>query len=347
MVLLSENSDSIVSMVMPEYFEPKYLSKEQYTHLREQGYVTIQDVVPLELCREIAATIRSFVGADDERPLETWYSNTLDIYEARTPNGKKPHHGPAGMVQMYHHASLWKLRQLPNIHACFADAYGTEKLWVTTDRAHFKPPQNSKTPIWNDAGPVHGGLHWDTSVDDLPVPYAVQGVVYLEDTWNDMGPLRVVPGSHTRIADLRDAPNKYIDSAVSVDGTAGTLVLWLSGVLHGPGQNLGTKPRVSAYVAMLPVDATPFQPAGRTNTNAPLSLADSGTLSFDDPSKRATLTRLDQTARVMRWKFRLPLLDEDPHEADLEIQPPGEPIGTPPFPNLSALGRKLVGLDDW
>jgi hypothetical protein len=32
---------------------------------------------------------------------------------------------------------------------------------VTTDRAHFKPPQNASHPAWSDPGDVHVGLHWD------------------------------------------------------------------------------------------------------------------------------------------------------------------------------------------
>ena len=109
------------------------------------GYVAIPDAVPQSLVRAAARAIREYVGADD-RNRSTWYDNTLDIYADVDADGKKPHHGPAGMVQMFHHASLWAIRQWPAVHAAFADLFGTARLWVTTDRAHFKPPEDARFP---------------------------------------------------------------------------------------------------------------------------------------------------------------------------------------------------------
>ena len=128
------------------------------------------------------------------------------------------------------------------------------------------------------------------------------------------------------------------------EGDAGSLVLWHSATLHGPGRNVGAKPRVSAYVAMLPVDAAPYLGPRRPPRRA-LNLADAGTLAYDDD---ATVTRMPQSKRVDRWRHRRPLLDEDPGEADLDRAPPGElETDGAPFPGLTPLGRKLVGLDDW
>ena len=119
------------------------------------------------------------------------------------------------VVQLYHHATLWALRQHPAIHACFADVYGTERLYVTCDRAHFKPPQSAAHPAWSDAGPVHSGLHWDVDSKNTPVPFSVQGVVYLEDTMADTGALRVVPSCRGRLATVDDS------EAVAVEGLLG------------------------------------------------------------------------------------------------------------------------------
>lgn len=65
------------------------------------------------------------------------------------------------MVQLFHHASLWALRQSKVVHGAFADLYGTPRLFVTADRAHFKPPQRHDFPAWSNPGDVHVGLHWD------------------------------------------------------------------------------------------------------------------------------------------------------------------------------------------
>ena len=59
---------------------------------------------------------------------------------------------------------------------------------------------DARFPAWSDPGPVHKGLHWDveTAPRAWPVPFAVQGVVYLEETTAEQGALRVVPGFHRR-----------------------------------------------------------------------------------------------------------------------------------------------------
>ena len=75
----------------------------------------------------------------------------------------------------------------------------------------------------------------------------------------------------------------------------------------------------------------------------PRPQADSGTLAYDADPRRSRLTR---DARVARWRERRPLLDEDPREGELD-RPPLEGLDAAPFADLTPLGRRLVGLDDW
>ncbi|KAJ8604785.1 hypothetical protein CTAYLR_001046 [Chrysophaeum taylorii] len=344
------DEDNVVVVMPPQRkWGLRQLTAEEYEFWEEHGYVAVARCVPPEVCAAAASAIREFVGASSDRDI-SWYQNELDIYEDWI-GGKRPKHGPCGMVQMFHHASLWEIRQHPSVHGAFADVYGTPELWVTTDRAHFKPPEDPRFPKWANAGPVHTGLHWDVAVEEkaLPVPFAAQGVLYLEKTNADQGALRVVPGSRHRLRELRDRRERLGSLAfdsVAVEGDAGTLVLWHSATLHGPGRNVGSAPRVSAYVAMLPVDATAFN--GGRRADYPLSLADAGTLRYDDDGDAArTLRRVDCEGRVRRWRRRLPHLEEDPREQEVERYPPGEPAGAPPFGGLTPLGRKLVGLDPW
>ena len=311
--------------------QPVELTVEEHNFWLENGYVAVANAVPLALCKEIAARVRWFIGATAEK--ESWYANKKDIYDDDI-HGKKPHHGPCGMVQLFHDASLWKMREWPRLHGIFADLYGTEQLWVTMDRAHFKPPENPKYPEWSDPGPVHGGLHWDTYAVDGVIPFAVQGVLYLEDTAPHQGALRVVPKSVHRPS----------NDAVPVPGSAGTLVVWHSATLHGPGRNTHTLPRISAYITMLPVDAAPFQPPN-VAPDAPLNLADAGTLDYDDATLRPHLQRMSQHERMERWRHRRPLLREDPIESDLTGYP--YDFFNDSLYELTPLGRKLVGLDDW
>ncbi|CAE7777190.1 tars3 [Symbiodinium sp. CCMP2592] len=313
-----------LAVIFPKRTWPlRYLTEEQYESWAARGVLVVPGAVDTAKAKRAADAIYEFVGAKREDP-DSWYKNKLDIYTDTLPDGKRPHHGPCGMVQMYHHSTLWDLRQDPSIHAIFSDIYGTEQLFVTTDRAHFKAPESEQFPEWSDPGEVHKGLHWDieTGEGHWPVPFAVQGIVYLEDTTAELGALRVVPGFHRRLGTWspsfgprsgRSCPECLQKEAEPVEGTAGSLVLWLSVLPHGPSRNRGRVPRVSAYVAMLPVDAAPFLGEGRS-PERPLSMSDAGTLAYDDVSKVSVLSRLNASERRRRWEERLPLLEEDPKE---------------------------------
>ena len=66
---------------------------------------------------------------------ESWYR-----YK---PYTREDHCSPisqAGMVEMYQHQTLWDNRQYPRVHQAFSEILGTEKLWVSLDRANMKPP---------------------------------------------------------------------------------------------------------------------------------------------------------------------------------------------------------------
>src|SRR5207244_11993929 len=74
----------------------------------------------------------------------------------------------------------------------FADLWGTEKLWVSMDRANLKPPVRPDKPQWDNKGFVH----WDVDTGLKPIPFWAQGVLYLEDTAEDQGGFHCVPGFH-------------------------------------------------------------------------------------------------------------------------------------------------------
>ena len=154
------------------------LTPAQWDSWEHDGFLIVPGVINASAVAAAASAIRTFVGANDSE-LASWYANTLDIYEDRTPSGARPHHGPCGMVNLCHHRAIWALRQEPMLHGVFADLYGTRRLYVTVDRQHFKPPQNPAHPAWSDAGAVHKGLHWDVDTRRAawPVPYVIQGTL--------------------------------------------------------------------------------------------------------------------------------------------------------------------------
>src|SRR5579862_8099183 len=97
------------------------LSREDHAFFAENGYLRVRDVVPRENCEAVIDTLWEFVGLDRNSP-EDWY---------------RPPAKPGGMVEIYQHQALWDNRQHPRLHQAFSELLGTEKLWVSIDRANL------------------------------------------------------------------------------------------------------------------------------------------------------------------------------------------------------------------
>jgi ectoine hydroxylase-related dioxygenase (phytanoyl-CoA dioxygenase family) len=119
---------------------------------------------------------------------------------------------------------------------------------MNVDQAGFNPPER---PGWKFPGPH---LHWDVSLAQ-PVPFGVQGILYLTDTPADQGAFTCVPGFHLRIehwllglehgTDPRSVDHS--SEAVPVSGDAGDLVIWHQALPHGSSPNRGTLPHRAVY----------------------------------------------------------------------------------------------------
>ena len=118
--------------------------------------------------------IWAFLQVDRDDP-ETWYEAPVSR---------------AGMLEMFHHQSLWDNRQHPRIFQAFADVWQQEELWVSMDRANMNPP--ARTPDWD----YNGMFHWDIDTTMRPLPRMVQGVLYLTDTTAEQGGFQCAPGFH-------------------------------------------------------------------------------------------------------------------------------------------------------
>jgi ectoine hydroxylase-related dioxygenase (phytanoyl-CoA dioxygenase family) len=228
-------------------------------------------------------------------------------------------HRTNGMVEIYHDQALWDNRQHSNMHQVFSEIYGTEKLLVSEDRAGFKPPQHPAHPEYADKGFVH----WDTDTRVWPQHFQVQAVLSLADTTPDMGGFQCVPGFHkdldkwiaTQPADrspyMPDLAALPVGMAVTpIPMRAGDLVIWDTLLAHGNGHNVSNRPRLAQYITMFPAER---------------------------------FTADDIAARIDRFDRRVP-----PPNARAF---PGDPrqretlLGKPP--QLTALGRKLLGADAW
>lgn len=272
----------------------RVLSAEDRTFWEENGYVVIHNAVPQANLEAVVNDIWEFLCVDRNDP-EAWY---------QAPISK------AGMLEMYHTQSLWNNRQYPRVHQAFADIWNTEKLWVSFDRANMNPPAR---PNWD----YQGMVHWDVDTSQDPIPFFVQGVLYLEDTSADQGGFQCVAGFQRRFQEWvktqpadRDPWRPALDGleVKTIPGKAGDLLIWHNLLPHGNSRNRSNKPRLAQYITM-------------------------------SPAREA-----DEEARQKRiegWRER-----KSPGGRAF----PGDPRGFEqhrPVADLTPLGKKLLGLDRW
>lgn len=217
------------------------LTAEQIAVWRERGVLVVPGLFAEGDVAEAEDAVWKHLGMSSDDP-ETWYEQKSD-------------HGI--MVQLFHHPALEAIRRSPKLKQVYAQIWGTDDLLVSTDRVSFNPPER---PGHEFRGPR---LHWDVSLE-LPIPFNVQGLVYLTDTAADQGAFTCVPGFHTRIEtwlnglpEGADPRSQDIESlgATPIPGNAGDLVIWHQALPHGSSPNRATRPRIVEYVTMFPADA--------------------------------------------------------------------------------------------
>jgi hypothetical protein len=327
------------------------LNTEDRAFWDENGYVIIPDAVPPENIKAAKASVWDFLEMrSDER--ESWYPNP-------------PRRGI--MAEMYQHQALWDNRQYPRVHQAFAEILGCEQLWVSIDRVSLSPPERtpskdseklpsdsiSKPPIpmhWDYALQLHGDGKPTLTQGcfDTPIPFWVQGVLYLTDTAADGGAFACVPEFHRNIEGWLETLPADIDPRVQdkdgrlfqgydawletlpsnadslkqdligygakpVPAKAGDLIIWHNSLPHGAGYNTSEHPRVVQYMTMLPAQ---------------------------EKDETALKLRLKAWRNSMEdWLVEAPSVKEELRKEKERDR--GETA------KLSPLGRKLLGVDSW
>ena len=150
-------------------------------------------------------------------------------------------------------------------------------------------------------------------------------MLYLVDTKQGEGGFQCVPGLHRRATEvsagisdedlrhqqLHERFPEQIGPPIEVEAEAGDFIIWHSALPHGNSRNHSDKPRLAQYVRLFPTD----------------------------PANEQL-----REARIASWR-------ESAHPAFQNPRAfPGDPRGkeaqSPPA-QLTPLGRKLLGLDDW
>ena len=228
----------------------RVLTYDQWSFWKENGYVVIKNAVERKQAIETAKFLWEFEEKDPKNP-ETWYAPPRATMEMKELAG-------TGMVEVYNNQHLWNNRQKTRVYDAFVDIWGTEKLWVTIDRA------NLNFPI-RDGYEYKGFIHWD--YDPETKPQNVQGVLALSDqTDKNMGGFQCIPWLYRNYdkwkltqpedrnrfqPDIKDLENKLVKVAME----AGDLLIFNSTEPHGirPNHSDG-KVRIAQYISMMPAE---------------------------------------------------------------------------------------------
>ncbi|MGF1669613.1 MAG: phytanoyl-CoA dioxygenase family protein [Balneolaceae bacterium] len=281
----------------------RVLSEEEWTFWQENGYIIIPDAVPQKNVKAVVELLWEFEEIDPNDP-ETWYRPPRREIKMKELTN-------SGMVEIYNHQALWDNRQYPKVYNAFVDIWGTEKLWVTIDRANLNFPVRSGHEF-------KGFIHWDIDTSLNPKSVNVQGVLALSDTGDDTGGFQCVPGLYRNFdkwvksqPDDRDPfkPDTSGFEITKVNMKTGDLLIFNSLLPHGIRPNHSNRPRIAQYISMMPAE----------EENNEL-----------------------RKWRIKSWKDRIApegyAFPGDPRRWEQKHAETAE---------LSDLGRKLLGLESW
>ncbi len=229
----------------------RVLTEDDWKFWIHNGYVVVKEAVSRTRALETAAFIWEFEEKDPNDE-STWYTPPRAEIEMKELEG-------TGMVEVYSNRYLWDNRQEKRVYDAFTDIWGTEKLWVTIDRANLNFPMRPGFEY-------KAFIHWD--YDPETKPQNVQGVLALVDQTDvQMGGFQCIPKLF-RTYDTwklsqpedRDRFQPDIsafdeDDIVKVKMEAGDLLIFNSLQPHGIRPNLSKdKVRVAQYISMMPAE---------------------------------------------------------------------------------------------
>ena len=283
----------------------RVLSEDDWRFWMHNGYIVIKNAVSKEQAKQTADFLWEF---DEKNPADssTWYAPPRAEMKMKELTG-------TGMVEVYNNQHLWNNRQTQRVYDAFVDVWGTEKLWVTIDRANLNFPLPAGVE-------KKGFIHWD--YDPETKPQNVQGVLALADQDDEnMGGFQRIPWLYrnydtwklTQPEDrdrFQPSLDDLEDKIVKVKMEAGDLLIFNSTEPHGIRPNKSKdKVRIAQYISMMPAEPE---------------------------------NELLKNWRINSWKNRI---------APEGYAFPGDPRNWEQTKydeaELTDLGKKLLGLNDW
>ena len=226
----------------------RVLSEADWQFWITNGYIVIKNAVPREQAQATADFLWEFEEKDPANP-ETWYAPPRAEMQMKELTN-------TGMVEVYNNQQLWNNRQVQKVYDAFADIWGTEKLWVTIDRA------NLNFPI-RPGFEYKGFIHWDYDPETKPVN--VQGVLALADQDDvNMGGFQCIPELFRKYNTWKltqpEDRNRFKPDTTGfemekVKMEAGDLLIFNSLQPHGIRPNTSeNKVRIAQYISMMPAE---------------------------------------------------------------------------------------------
>lgn len=225
----------------PRSIPEKVFTEDELKFWQQNGYLIIRNAVSKTDCDDAIAALCDFIGINRYDP-STWYHS---------------HPQKQGiMVQLFQHPVLESNRRSDKIRKVYEQLWNRTDLFVNADRVGFNPPETEAYPF---QGPH---LHWDVSLK-LPIPFGLQGILYLADTAENQGAFTLVPGFQNRITDwinsLPEGTNPrtedlYALGANPIAAKAGDFIVWHHALPHGSSPNTAQVPRFVQYINYEPAN---------------------------------------------------------------------------------------------
>ena len=228
----------------------RVLTEKQWSFWVQKGYIVIKNAIPKKQAEETANFLWEF-EEKNPKDVSTWYSEPRAVMQMKELAG-------TGMVEVYNNQYLWDNRQTQKVYDAFVDIWGTEKLWVTIDRANLNFPIRKGFEY-------NGFIHWD--YDPETKPQNVQGVIALSDQTDvNMGGFQCIPWlfqnyDSWKLSQPEDR-NRFQPDISGIENKiervameAGDLLIFNSLLPHGIRPNLSKdKVRIAQYISMMPAE---------------------------------------------------------------------------------------------
>jgi hypothetical protein len=226
-----------------ENLEANILTEEDFEFWEKNGYLVLKNAISMKDCEKTKEAILEYLSAKMDEP-STWYTN---------------HEAKEGLMVLFtKHSTLEKNRNSAKIKKAYEQLYKTDQLYKTIDKVSFNPPE---TIYYSFKG---SALHWDVSLQP-PIPFRLQGLLYLTDVEANSGAFHCVPGFHNQINSWLDSlPENSNPREMAVKelkptpviGKAGDFIIWHQALPHCATPNTSNLPRMVQYLTYFPQDSS-------------------------------------------------------------------------------------------